>query len=314
MEMANTLGEPCDMDNALERFILHCRSKNLSPRTVSWYNDVIFYLGEFLNWPRINDITSDDIQRYVLHSMRSCSAITTQGRIRAYRVFFGWLYRRELITKNPMGQIENLKLPKRRPKVLADYEIEAILRQANLGTVVGRRDYCIVATFLDTGIRAGELRGLTLDKLNLREGYLIVVGKGDKERRIHFSEKLRRDLSAYLKMREGTSWGQSNFVFPTIHGKQFSNNGLENVTQRLADRAGLNVNARPHRLRHTSGTLWIERGGDPLTLQQRMGHSTLNITRQYVDQRSRVLRQKAQQFSPLEAIEQERIRLPRKKN
>ena len=135
--------------------------------------------------------------------------------------------------------------------------------------------------FLDTGLRSSELLGLQLGDVHLEEQWLKVMGKGQKERIVPFGAKATRLLQRYVTIfRPSTMIG--NQFFPCVDGSPLGENAVRIMFSRLGERAGV-PRLHIHLLRHTFATRYLLNGGDAFSLQQLLGHTTLEMTRKYTD-------------------------------
>jgi len=217
--------------------------------------------------------------------------------------FFNWLYREGLLIESPVKRIQTAKVPRQFPYVLNDAQVQALVQaaKARAGTWQGYRNYVIVLTFLDCGLRVSELRGVTVNDVNLIHGTLQVTGKGSRERRVYFGRRLSRVLRDWLAKR--TLSLSSDALFCTRKGYALTRYEIAHIIQGLGQGARLQgVRCSPHTLRHTFATQFIRNGGDPFSLQRLLGHSDISTTMIYVHMAGTALREAHAKASPVDRL------------
>ena len=161
------------------------------------------------------------------------------------------------------------------------------------------RNYCICALMLDSGLRMNEAATLTLDNLHVHEGYAIVDGKGGKQRSVPLGNCSKKMLLRYLRRRPGCA--QTNQVFITSALNPIRRSTITQLFRKLKKKTGI-ARLRPHLLRHTFATRYLENGGDMYTLQSILGHTSLEMVRKYVHLTTRKTVLTFPKFSPLDNI------------
>jgi site-specific recombinase XerD len=155
---------------------------------------------------------------------------------------------------------------------------------------------------LDTGLRVGELINLKMDDVHMDEGYLKVMGKGKKERIVPMGNNAQKALQRYLfRFRPKPMNSTNNNVFLSIINKSLTENGMKLMFTRLSQRSGV-CRLHAHLCRHTFATRFLENGGDVFTLQQILGHSTLEVVRHYVNLASNHIVMQHQKYSLLDRL------------
>ena len=299
-----------DLSKLVEKFLVHKRSEGFSERTVEWYQQA---LGLFQTWLAdedmstcLDDIGEDEVRLFILYlktrpGLRGpASSHTVNNRVRAMRAFFHWLYEEDY---TDCHRLEKVKPPKTRRKVieiLTDEEIERTFASINPNTVLGARNTAIYSLMLDTGLRLTEVVTLKYQDVHLDNRYVKVLGKGDKERIIAFGTTCRRALLNYVQhWRVGSEGEENEAFFLCIDGHPMGAEALRSLTERLSKTAGI-PRLHPHLIRHTYATRFLLNGGDSLLLQQNLGHSSLEMVREYVHIASRMAAHVSQGFSPLD--------------
>ena len=297
------------------------RSESKSPKTVDWYTANLRQFQYYLHSRHLsNSIGCIDIsilREYALYLLKKnkfvnhpytpekpqlISASTVHGHIRTLRAFFSWLMREGFIEKD-IGK--SLRLPKVENKVvstLSNEEIKAILNTLNPTNPCDARNQTMVMVLLDSGLRIGELIGLKMGDLHMDEGFLKVMGKGRKERIVPIGNSAQKALQRYLfRYRpEPAHLGIEN-VFLSISGMPLTDNSVKLTFARLSKRSGVK-RLHAHLCRHTFATMFLMNGGDVFTLQQILGHSTLEMVRRYVNLVSSHITIQHRKFSPLDRL------------
>ena len=203
-----------NLSGLLTAFLLEQRVRGNSEKTVLFYERNVGYLVSFLSDMDADAVRLSDLQNYYLYvSSRSVSSITVQTYMRAVRSFFSWAYREGYIHND---LVSSFRLPKARRKVfdvLTDDEVKKlllVLRQRS-DAALRERDLCICLLMLDSGLRLGEVLGLKYGSLHLEEGYISVLGKGDKERYVPVGQHTKKELMRYLFARSGCASKYSLF-------------------------------------------------------------------------------------------------------
>jgi len=165
----------------------------------------------------------------------------------------------------------------------------------------GYRNFAIVLTFLDCGLRVGELKDLAINDVNLIRGTLEVMGKGSRQRQVYFGRRLSRILKEWIAQRTLSLSGEAFFCDP--QGYELSRHQIHHMIYRLAKRSGITgVRCSPHTLRHTFATQFIRNGGDPFSLQRLLGHSDISTTMIYVHMAGTALREAHAKASPVDRL------------
>jgi integrase/recombinase XerC/integrase/recombinase XerD len=199
----------------------------------------------------------------------------------------------------------DLKPPKIAKKIvttLSDEEIQAILRTFHPSNPSDARNQTIFMLLLDTGMRIGELINAKIEDVHMNEGFIKVNGKGNRERIVPIGSSGQRILQRYLfRCRPKPANANVDNVFLTSEGYPLSENSVKLTFARLAKRSGVS-RLHAHLCRHTFATRFLINGGDVFTLQQILGHSTLEMVRHYVSLASNHVAIQHQRYSPLDRL------------
>ena len=304
----------------VELFLATKQTEGRSPKTVSVYGDVLrrfcalvgegVHLGQlgisharaFVAWLQEKDT------RYEDHPHRApvaggLSGATVHAHVRVLKTFATWLEAEGWTTKNAFDRLKRPKLPKPVIEILGDDEIDRLLGQVNPKCVLGARLYTIVLLLLDTGIRAGELCGLALPHVHVDEGYIKVCGKGDKERMVPFGSTTKKALLRWLiTWRDALSEDTVNTAFVTNAGQPLTYTAVAQSLKRLSRRSGV-PRLHAHLFRHTFAVRYLMNGGDIMTLQLMLGHTTLEVTQMYMHLAQAHIQVQHHKFSPVDRLD-----------
>ncbi|MEF9951201.1 MAG: tyrosine recombinase XerC [Clostridium sp.] len=255
----------------------------------------------------IKSITLSDIYSFIgyVSNMRGNSVSARARKIAAIKGFFNYLEnKRKLITDNPAKDLESPKSVKRHPIYLTLDESKDLLESV-FGTVVGRnkeRDFCILALFLNCGLRLSELVGINIS--SIKGDTLTVIGKGNKERTVYLSPICINSINSYIPLRPRPKVGFEDALFISEQKKRINKRTIEILVKKYAEYAGLDATKyTPHKLRHTAATLMYKHGGvDIRALQQILGHESVATTQIYTHIDDDQLR-KAVKSNPLAELE-----------
>jgi len=233
---------------------------------------------------------------------KDLSRATIRVRMRSVRCFCNFLEREGIVQVSPMVGVEIPRVPLCYPEILSADQIARFLKRSNRTNWTGVRNHVILLTFLDTGVRLGELIRLNLADLDLRNLALRVrYGKGGKERYVFVGRSLCRAMRKWLDIRG--DYSPELPLFMTRDGTRLSHRNVERIVERLAKKAGLDgVRVTPHILRHTFATHYIKNGGDPFSLQRILGHSDIKTTMIYVNLAGVGLREAHAKASPVDRL------------
>ncbi|MBA7686241.1 Tyrosine recombinase XerC [subsurface metagenome] len=230
---------------------------------------------------------------------------TVQCHVRALKAFSSWLYAENY---TPENRLKNLKIPKAPVTIiepLTPEEINNITTSINKKLPTGSRNYALFATLLDTGLRASEIVNITLSKLNLKDGYIKVMGKGSKERIVPIGKYVGMTLWSYIdKVRPETISPDCNNLFLTQGGNPITVNTVKLVFSRLAKSSGVE-RLHAHLCRHTFAINYLLNGGDIFSLREILGHTTLEMVNHYLHFTSSQITEQHRKYSPMDKFQRE---------
>jgi integrase/recombinase XerD len=264
------------------RYYLRMERK-LSPNTVAAYGrDVAEFLAAAEMEPRA--VRPDDVGRYLAARAADLSKRSQARLLSALRSFFDWLILEGERKDNPCDRVEAPKLGRYLPAVLSVEEVAAIIDSVDTAAGDWRslRDRAILEILYGCGLRVSEACGLLISQVYLREGFVRVVGKGDKERLVPLGEVAAEAFARYLDARPPAAEPAFDDVaFLNKNGRPLSRVAIFNLVKQQALLAGVNKEISPHTFRHSFATHLIENGADLRVVQEMLGHESILTTEIY---------------------------------
>lgn len=217
----------------------------------------------------------------------------------ALRSFFKFLREQKLRTDNPLASYKTPKLGRNLPKDLSEADVVALIHAPDLTTPLGLRDRAMLEVLYACGLRVTELIQLRIELLNLKQGYLRILGKGNKERLVPLGQTSIMWLEKYLnEARPHLYRSTIDYVFLTQHGGLMSRQNFWYAIKKYALQANITAELSPHTLRHAFATHLINHGADLRVVQMLLGHSDLSTTQIYTHVAQIRLQQLHAQFHP----------------
>ena len=252
----------------------------MSQNTVASYcSDVekflIFYGG------RLEDVSAADVEEYL--KTREALSERSQARVlSSLKSFFDWLVLDKVLKDNPCDKVDAPKIGRYLPNVLSEDEVVAILDSVKLQTWQGVRDKAILEVLYGCGLRVSEAVGLHVSCMFLKEGFVRVIGKGNKERLVPLGEMAVEAVEAYLNVRpEPADSESSDILFLNRFGRSLSRVSMFTMIKRQALAAGISKEISPHTFRHSFATHLLEHGADLRVVQEMLGHESISTTEIY---------------------------------
>lgn len=271
-------------------FLNHLKlDRNYSDKTIESYDEDIKKFCEFLIR---EDVLLDEVDIIVIRnfltdelnsgvSKRSC-----KRRLSSLRHFYRYLVNEGYVKDNPFLFVKSPKTETKYPNALYKDQVREILNEnAKRTDDLMIRDQAILSTLYFTGMRAAELVALDLKSVSLAQRIVRVIGKGNKERIVPFSEECRKDLDRYINysrdILKSRSPKKTAALFLNNKGERLTTRGLEYILDAIEERTGTFVGLHPHILRHSFATHLLEAGADLRTIQELLGHASINATQVY---------------------------------
>lgn len=257
--------------------------RGLSANTVNSYvHDVEGFL-ETVEDLQIREITSEHLLEYI--TARNAEGLSGRSQARllsSLRSFFSWCMDQGDTDVNPCDRIDSPKLGRHLPEVLSVQEVTDLIESVAPSTPTGRRDRAILEVLYGCGLRVSEASSLKISNVYMKEGFVNIIGKGDKQRLVPLGEMAREAISNYLPDRPEPAARQwEDFLFLSKMGKPLSRVSIFNLVKKQAMAAGIRKEISPHTLRHSFATHLIENGADLRVVQEMLGHESILTTEIY---------------------------------
>jgi integrase/recombinase XerD len=202
---------------------------------------------------------------------------------------------------DPSNLLETPRLGRKLPTVLSIEEIDALISVIDLSKKEGHRNKAMIETLYSCGLRVSELVNLRLTEIHANEGFIRVIGKGDKERLVPVSNKALREMNWYFEKtrnHQAIQKGFENFVFLNRSGRSLTRVMIFTIIKRLAAKAGIKKNISPHTFRHSFATHLVDGGADLRAVQEMLGHESITTTEIYTHLDREYLRDSILRFHP----------------
>lgn len=257
-------------------------AQTVSPHTRNAYlSDLIQCSGARPN--SMQYWSHDDISDVLIYLTKIGKSPRSIARtLSALRSFYKFLREQKLRTDNPVASHKTPKLGRALPQDLSEQDVEALLHVPDIHTALGLRDRAMLEVLYACGLRVSELINLRIDLINLNQGYLRILGKGNKERLVPLGEIAAEWIEKYLQdARPQLYKSATDYLFLTQRGGIMSRQNFWYAIKRYALQAGIQTELSPHTLRHAFATHLLNHGADLRVVQMLLGHSDLSTTQIY---------------------------------
>ncbi|MCH3915118.1 MAG: tyrosine recombinase XerC [Acidaminococcaceae bacterium] len=279
------------MDKWLQSFLNYLNvEKNCSILTIKNYHTDILFFRDFLegrrelsHWKEVKVL---DIRAYLAAlNEKEYARKTIARRVSSLRSFYKYLIRESVIEVNPFTKIRTPKLEKKLPVFLEEFEINELLSKPD-NSILGLRDRAILELLYATGCRVSELSGLTLDRVDLGNSYVLLIGKGNKERLVPIGHPAIKAIDAYCstsrhKIMTEFNVKEHGFLFVNCRGTPLTDRSVRRILDKYVTAVSLQKHISPHTIRHTFATHLLDHGADLRTVQELLGHASLSTTQIY---------------------------------
>ena len=259
---------------------LEIKDLNISPINIKFQN-----LKDFIEW--INEL--------------GLNARSQARIISGLKAFFKFLILEDKIETNPSSLLESPRIGLKLPEFLSIEEIDRIIAAIDLSQAEGQRNKAIIETLYSCGLRVSELINLKISNLYFHDGFIRVVGKGNKERLVPIGQKAMKEIRFYFEDRNlllNIDKSSQNIVFLNRRGKQLSRVMIFTIVKNLATKAEISKNISPHTFRHSFASHLIDGGADLRAVQEMLGHESIITTEIYTHLDREYLRDAIIQFHP----------------
>ena len=270
---------------AIDRYRTYIRlEKHFSPNTVASY---VRDVGEFANYVlRLFDVGPDEVdrtvvERFMAHLYDRGREKSSQARsLSGIKSFYNFLFAEGSVEVLPTEFVETPKFGRHLPDCLTTDDIDRIIASIDCSTVKGLRDSAMLEVLYSCGLRVSELTSLRLGDLFFGEGYIRVVGKGDKQRLVPVSDVARDRIQMYLDERRGGATSE-DAVFLNNRGRSLTRVMVFTIIRQAALRAGIDKQISPHTFRHSFATHLLSGGASIRQVQEMLGHENISTTEIY---------------------------------
>ena len=259
--------------------------KGASRNTIEGYSRDLGRYAEFVAGEGVDGIDTEGLISFLASLQKEGLASNSVNRaLAAIRGFYKYLLREKKVDHTPVAQIAPGRVWMRLPDVLSREEMSALLAQPGEGTPAECRDGAMLELCYATGIRVSELIGLTVNSINWQVGYLVAMGKREKERIVPLGGPAKKALEQYLgSARAALMHGREDDVlFVNCSGGSMSRQGFWKILKSYAKSAGITADITPHTLRHSFATHLLQNGADLKSVQEMMGHADISTTQMYL--------------------------------
>lgn len=278
--------------------------KSLSDNSVAAYEQDLQKLRSYCEAHGLDPVTMtfDDLQAFVYDTFGEAGTNTrTQARILSgVHSFYKFLLYNHYIDADPSELLQMPKMDRRIPVVLSVEEIDAMIRSIDLSQPEGQRNRAIIEMLYGSGLRVSELVNLKLSNMYLKDDYMLIEGKGSKQRLVPISEEAKKQFELWLQDRCHLTIepGQEDFAFLNRRGHQLTRAMIFTILRRLCEKAGIQKTISPHTLRHSFATHLLQNGADLRIIQQLLGHEDITTTEIYTHVSVQDLRDAVLRFHP----------------
>ncbi len=280
--------------------------KSLSDNTIEAYARDLMLFKQFLSNTNtdfdLQKINKNDVESFIKQLYDLGFSSYSQARILSgLRSFFNYLLIEQLIDKDPSELISTPRLGRKLPEVLSASEIEIMLESIDLSQKNGNRNKTIIETMYGCGLRVSELIGLKISNIFQKDGFIRVVGKGDKERLVPVGNHTLSLINQYIsdeRVHITIDRKATDIIFLTSHGKGLSRQMVFLIVKKTAEEGGIKKTISPHTFRHSFATHLLEGGADLRAVQQMLGHASITTTEIYTHIDREYLRETIISFHP----------------
>lgn len=289
----------------IKQFVHYLKiERSLAENSIFAYQQDVAKLRDFCESYTLSPehVQTGHLKQFVAELYDMGLSARSQARIiSGWKQFFHFLIMEDLRKDDPSDNLELPKIGRKLPEVLTIEEIDALIDAIDLSSNEGQRNKAIIETLYSCGLRVSELVSLKFEDCFFDEGFIRVIGKGNKERLVPVSPSVIEEVSFYVEHdRENAPIKKGNeaIVFLNRRGAQLTRVMIFTIIKRLADAAGIRKNISPHTFRHSFATHLIEGGANLRAVQDMLGHENITTTEIYTHLDQRFLREAILTFHP----------------
>lgn len=295
-----TMKKKLSILECFERFKTVCLVKGLSSDTIRWYNETFSYFSRFYDLQNnISDVTEDIITKYIAFCLNKKNKVSTiNTRLTALKSFFNWAYEENLICNIKITLLKHTVTVK---DTYTKEELEKLLEKPNLKKCdfTEYRDWVISNFFISLAPRVSTLVNIKIKDLDLKYGEVIFTHMKTKRQQVlPLTKYMINILKEYLSFRKGD---KEDYLFCSRYGQPLTKNALRISLNKYNKRRNVSRTGR-HIYRNTFAKIWILNGGDAFRLQKILGHSSIEMTKRYIEMYSDDLRVNMEELNPIYSI------------
>ena len=278
--------------------------RSLSANSVDAYIQDVKKLADFAKEKQKTElqISKSDLSEFISNISKNGVASRSQSRIiSGIKAFYKYLIMEDYITADPTELLESPKIGMKLPDTLSIEEIDSLIAAIDLSKAEGERNRAMLEILYSCGLRVTELIILKLSNISFVEGFIKVVGKGNKERLAPIGNTALKYLNIYInevRNHQEIQKGHEDIIFLNRRGKQLTRVMIFIIIKQLAEKIGLKKNISPHTFRHSFATHLIQGGADLRAVQEMLGHESITTTEIYTHLDKEYLREAIISFHP----------------
>jgi integrase/recombinase XerD len=289
----------------IKEFVSYLKiEKGLAENSIFAYQNDVAKLHDFSVSIDKNaeQISYNDLKLFIAALYDLGLSARTQARIiSGIKQFYGYLLLENYITVDPSELLDQPKIGRKLPEVLTIEEIDRLIDALDMSKTESHRNKAIIETLYSCGLRVSELVNLRFSDLFFEEGFIRVIGKGNKERLVPVSASVEKEISIYndhIRRHQNIKKGDENVVFLNRRGGKLTRVMIFTIIKDLAERIGLQKTISPHTFRHSFATHLLEGGANLRAIQEMLGHESITTTEIYTHLDQRYLKEAILSFHP----------------
>jgi len=285
--LATAIGSDAAVEPMIVRFLdAVWMERGLSPNTLAAYRADLTALARWLRQrgTALDRTARSDLLGFIAWRVETgARPRSTARQLSSFRRFFRYLVREGTVKEDPTAQIAMPKIGRSLPRSLTEAQVDSLLGAPQTTDPLGHRDRTMLEVLYATGLRVSELVSLRNSQVNMNQGVLRIVGKGNRERLIPLGEEAVRWLNDFMRGPRGEILldRQTDHLFPTRRGDRMTRQAFWHIIKRYAKKGGIDKDLSPHTLRHAFATHLLNHGADLRVVQMLLGHSDLSTTQIY---------------------------------
>ena len=289
----------------IKEFVSYLKiEKGLAENSIFAYQNDVAKLHDFSVSIDKNaeQISYNDLKLFIAALYDLGLSARTQARIiSGIKQFYGYLLLENYITVDPSELLDQPKIGRKLPEVLTIEEIDRLIDALDMSKTESHRNKAIIETLYSCGLRVSELVNLRFSDLFFEEGFIRVIGKGNKERLVPVSASVEKEISIYndhIRRHQNIKKGDENVVFLNRRGGKLTRVMIFTIIKDLAERISLQKTISPHTFRHSFATHLLEGGANLRAIQEMLGHESITTTEIYTHLDQRYLKEAILSFHP----------------